>query len=62
MKQREPDELCPGEYCPLKMTCQRHMWWIQAVEYEEDPKYWEMLPAYKNGKCHMYEPKGYYGQ
>ena len=58
MTQREPDELCPGEGCPLKMTCQNFYRWMWAHELEGSE---ELTPDYHDGKCENYDMCEYYG-
>ena len=48
--------LCPGEACPLRMTCQRHQEWLN----NEDDEAPEMDPDYHEGECYAYERKDYY--
>lgn len=49
--------ICPGEACPLRMTCQRFQNWLNHED--EDPD--EMEPAYNNGECYAYDAKPFYG-
>lgn len=50
--------ICPGEACPLRMTCRRHQAWLNNEDDEAD----EMEPAYnpKTGACERLEIKDYY--
>ena len=50
--------ICPGEACPLRMTCRRHQEWLNNEDDEAD----EMDPAYnpKTGACERYDIKDYY--
>ena len=50
--------LCPGEVCPLRMTCTRFHAWLD----NEDEDEMEMVPAYKDGHCELYNQKEFYGQ
>ena len=51
--------LCPGEACPLRMTCRRHQEWLNNEDDGAD----EMEPAYnpKTRTCDLFQDKGYYG-
>ena len=51
--------ICPGEACPLRMTCERHQSWLNNEDEDAD----EMEPAYnsKTGACERYEQKTFYG-
>ena len=49
--------LCPGDNCPLKMSCYRYFAWF----HNEDDEAPEMEPDYHEGKCYGFEPKRYYG-
>lgn len=49
--------LCPGEACPLRMSCQRHQDWLN----NEDDEDIELVPDYHDGKCKNLIPKGFYG-
>ena len=48
--------ICPGETCPLRMTCYRFHAWLD----NEDEDEMEMAPAYKDGHCELYNQKKYY--
>ena len=50
--------ICPGEACPLRMTCRRHQEWLNNEDDEAD----EMEPAYnsKTGTCERLEIKDYF--
>ena len=50
--------LCPGEACPLRMTCRRHQEWLNNEDDEAD----EMEPAYnyKIGNCERFDINNYY--
>ena len=50
--------LCPGESCPLRLTCNRFHAWLD----NEDEDELEMVPAYKDGHCELYNQKEFYGQ
>ena len=50
--------LCPGESCPLRLTCNRFHAWLD----NEDEEDLEMAPAYKDGRCELYLQKEFYGQ
>jgi len=52
-------DLCPGGNCPLRMTCERYFWWLQADD--DDGCHWEVEPAYEGDKCRLYIQKEYYG-
>lgn len=47
---------CPGDACPLRMTCQRHQAWLSRDDDEES----EMNPDYHEGECVFYEQKDYF--
>lgn len=51
--------ICPGEACPLRMTCQRHQAWLNNEDEDAD----EMIPAYnsKTGGCERYDRREFYG-
>lgn len=49
--------ICSGGACPLRMTCQRFMAWLDNENEDAD----EMLPAYKGDTCERYLIKEYYG-
>ena len=49
--------ICPGEACPLRMTCRRFQSWL----YRDDDSDDEMIPAYKGDTCERYLMKEYYG-
>ena len=50
--------LCPGEACPLRMSCQRYQEWLNN-EDDESP---EMMPDYHEGdECYAFVPKPQYG-
>ena len=49
--------LCPGDACPLRMTCQRY----QALLNSDDDDAPEMMPDYNEGECWGFQPKEYYG-
>lgn len=49
--------LCPGDACPLRMTCQRYQAWLNS-EDDEAP---EMDPDYQEGECTFYIAKEFYG-
>lgn len=49
--------LCPGDACPLRMTCRRHQEWLNNEDDEAD----EMIPYYHNGGCFGYDQKEFYG-
>lgn len=48
--------LCPGDACPLRMTCQRYHDWLN----NEDDEAPEMAPDY-DGECYAYEQRTFYG-
>lgn len=48
--------LCPGDACPLRMTCQRYQEWLNSDD-DEAP---EMDPDFHDGECVFYERKDYY--
>ena len=48
--------LCPGDACPLRMTCNRHQAWLSRDDDEEP----EMNPDYHEGECAFYEQKDYF--
>ena len=54
-------DLCPGGNCLLRMTCERHFWWLQLDDDKED-MHWEMEPLYDGVSCRLYEQMKYYGQ
>lgn len=47
--------LCPGDACPLRMTCQRYQDWLNNED--EAP---EMDPDYQDGECWGFERKEHY--
>lgn len=49
--------ICPGEACPLRLTCLRFMAWLD----NEDEDAEEMEPAFKDGACERHIIKEYYG-
>ena len=49
--------ICPGEACPLRLTCQRFMAWLD----NEDEDTEEMVPAFKDGACERHIMKEFYG-
>lgn len=49
--------LCPGEACPLRMSCQRYQEWLN----NEDDEAPEMMPDYHDGECYAFVPKPQYG-
>ncbi len=51
--------ICPGEACPLRMSCQRHQAWLN----NEDEDAEEMVPAFnpKTGDCRLYDQIEFYG-
>ncbi len=49
--------LCPGDACPLRMTCNRFKEWLN----NEDDEAPEMDPDYHEGECVFYVAKEYYG-
>lgn len=48
--------ICPGEACPLRMTCERHQSWLN----NEDDEAPEMDPDYHDDGCAFYEQKSYF--
>ena len=48
--------LCPGDACPLRMTCQHFADWLN----NEDDEAPEMTP-YNDGACYAYEQRTFYG-
>lgn len=48
--------LCPGDACPMRMTCQRFSAWLD----NEDDEAPEMNPDYHEGECVFYERKDYF--
>ena len=48
--------LCPGDACPLRMTCERYHAWLNS-EDDEAP---EVMPDYHEGECAFYEQKSYF--
>ncbi len=49
--------LCPGDACPLRMTCNRFQEWLNS-EDDEAP---EMNPDYHEGECYGYVRREFYG-
>ena len=49
--------LCPGDACPLRMTCHRFSAWLNSDD-DEAP---EMDPDYHEGECWGFQAKEYYG-
>lgn len=47
--------ICPGDACPLRMTCQRYQDWLN----NEDDEAPEMDPDY-DGECWGFVRKDYY--
>ena len=45
--------LCPGEACPLRLTCRKFHAWLD----NEDDEAEEMVPAFspKTGDCRLYD-------
>ena len=48
--------LCPGDACPLRMTCERYRAWLNNDD-DEAP---EMDPDYHEGECVFYVRKDYF--
>ena len=48
--------LCPGDACPLRMTCERYRAWLN----NEDDEAPEVMPDYHEGECVFYERKEYF--
>ena len=48
--------LCSGEACPLRLTCQRFMAWLDNEDEDAD----EMEPAFKDGSCKRHIIKEFY--
>ena len=49
--------LCPGDACPLRLSCNRHQKWLNR----DDEEYPEMTPDYHEGECYAFEPREFYG-
>lgn len=49
--------VCPGDACPLRMTCERFHAWLNS-EDDEAP---EATPDYHEGECVFYDQHQYYG-
>ena len=51
--------LCPGEACPLRLTCRKFHAWLD----NEDDEAEEMVPAFnaKTGDCYLYDQIEFYG-
>ena len=49
--------ICPGEACPLRLTCIRFHRWLD----NDDENAEEMEPAFRDGVCDKFIMKEYYG-
>lgn len=48
---------CPGDACPLRLTCRRFQVWLDR----EDEDGFEVYPQYRDG-CFLYLQIEFYGQ
>ena len=49
--------ICPGDACPLRMTCQRWQNWLNNEDEDAD----EMIPNYDHERCLQYKRIEFYG-
>ena len=49
--------LCPGDACPVRLSCKRHQEWLNNEDFEAP----EMDPDFHEGECPFFQPKTDYG-
>lgn len=59
MKMMKDLDLCPGGNCPLRMSCERHHWWMQ-IDDDIDGYHYEIEPMYNGNECELFVRNEYF--